>query len=133
MANKKKFDPYSKPYPPLKPLETILKPPVIKKESYKGYAYVTIPDGAKEISIGAEENYRDGVTINVTFRREQEYIPNPNLEKEKKAYLEKYKVYKEELKEWKAQKKIYDQEQEEKAKKQREAQYLRLKEEFEKK
>jgi hypothetical protein len=132
MANKKKFDPYSKPYPPLKPLETILKPQAEETEShYGGHAYVIIPDGVKEISVDVERDCDDDVSINISFHKEREYIPNPNFEKENKVYLEKYKIYKAELKEWKAQKKIYDQEQEEKAKKQREAQYLRLKEEFE--
>lgn len=132
MANKKKkFDPYGKPYPPLKPLENITKRSEEKTESYSDSAYITIPDGVVAISIKASEDYDNGTRLDVTFHQKHEYIPNPNFEKENKVYLEKYKAYKAELKEWKAQKKIYDKEEAEKAKKYREAQYLRLKKEFE--
>jgi hypothetical protein len=125
----KKFDPYSEPYEPYKPLEP--QKTIVCGNHEKG---ITLHDYDQiDLSGKYEVVFYDSCIKLYPV----EEISNPNyglkLEQYEK-YLQKYEKdlakYKEELKEWKAQKKIWDAEQKEKELAAKRKQFEQLKKEL---
>lgn len=108
----KTFNPYNKPVPPIKPNSKICSHKNIFSQYVDDGEYFVFPDEVKNkqdiILINIEGcGQDDGCDYSVNFFTETE-VDNPDYEKEMKKYEEKYLLYKEELKTWKADKIEYD-------------------------
>lgn len=133
MKKKKKFNPYSKPSPPLKPKATVQVNVVLSSFSMYPYTSMEIPkcpEGATHIYVAnVDYDSYDVGAIDIQFIKLQK-VPVEDYEKKIKKYNEKYELYKEELKEWNTLKKAYDDETKDVQLKSKRAMYEKLKKEL---
>jgi hypothetical protein len=129
------FSPYSKPFAPSKPQETVTSYEEIKRIDIDQYSSIPIPvvPLATHIGVDISQERCDDNSISSVHLVYTTYkvIPNPHYKKQLEQYEERYKKYKEELTEWNIQKKEYDKKEEERKQAAKIAMYNKLKKELE--
>lgn len=127
----KKFSPYSKPYPPNKPLERIVEHYNDKTFMVNDYETLDITDiQADKLYVEFHKDYDGYCKVELTFNNTK-LIDNPHYQTQLKQYEIDLKNYKAELKLWNAENKKYLAEKAQQDKELRLKQFEKLKKEFE--
>lgn len=114
----KRFDPYTKPSPPVEPDQTLTR--LVEAGSFSIYSEMPldefrakIPEDATHIWFrGTSDFYDGGVGDEVEVRTyKQVTSPNPHYTKQRKLYEQQKAVYADKVKEWEQQKREWEERQ----------------------